>query len=59
MTTPMAINDKSPNITKSPRVDSLATGVIFLLGATLLQRLVGFGRGVLFCRFLDDDQLGQ
>jgi O-antigen/teichoic acid export membrane protein len=33
--------------------------VLILLGLTALQRLVGFGRAVLFCRWLDAEQLGQ
>lgn len=43
----------------SIRADSLAEGVIILLALTIVQRLVGFVRGILFCRSLDADQLGQ
>lgn len=43
----------------SLRTDSLADSVIILLGLTAVQRLVGFSRSVLFCRWLDADQLGQ
>ncbi|HUY90588.1 MAG TPA: glycosyltransferase [Pirellulales bacterium] len=39
--------------------DTLAGGVVLLLGLTIAQRLVGFLRGVLFCRWLDAEQLGQ
>jgi len=39
--------------------DSLALGVSFMMAITVLQRVVGFGRGVLFCRLLTDDELGQ
>ncbi len=39
--------------------DTLAASVIVLLVMTVVQRLVGFGRGVLFCRWLDPEQLGQ
>ena len=35
------------------------SGVFILLVATVLQRLVGFVREVLFCRWLDAEQLGQ
>lgn len=39
--------------------DGLATGVAFLLALTVVQRIVGFGRSMLFCRYLDDHELGQ
>ena len=39
--------------------DSIATGLAFALILTVLQRVIGFGRGVLFCRLMDDHQLGQ
>ena len=41
------------------RTDTLADSVIILLALTAVQRLVGFGRAVLFCRWLDPQQLGQ
>jgi glycosyltransferase involved in cell wall biosynthesis/O-antigen/teichoic acid export membrane protein len=41
------------------RADTLAGGVVLLLGLTVAQRLIGFLRGVLFCRWLDAEQLGQ
>jgi O-antigen/teichoic acid export membrane protein len=41
------------------RADTLAASAIILLGMTVMQRLIGFGRGVLFCRLLDPEQLGQ
>lgn len=43
----------------SIRADSLAEGVMILLALTVVQRLVGFVRGILFCRSLDADQLGE
>lgn len=43
----------------SLRANSLAEGVFILFALTIVQRLVGFLRGVLFCRWLDADQLGQ
>jgi len=41
------------------RAGSLASGVVLLVALTLVQRTVGFVRSVLFCRWLDADQLGQ
>lgn len=42
----------------SPRGDTLVESVLILLGLNAVQRLVGFVRAVLFCRWLDADQLG-
>ena len=39
--------------------DSIAAGVVFAIVLTIGQRLIGFGRGVLFCRLMTDQQLGQ
>ena len=39
--------------------DTIAAGVIFALVLTVGQRIVGFGRGILFCRLMTDQQLGQ
>ena len=39
--------------------DSIAAGVVFAIVLTIGQRLVGFGRGILFCRLMTDQQLGQ
>jgi len=44
---------------RATAVDSLAVGMAFALSAVVLQRLVGFVRGILFCRYLPDDQLGM
>lgn len=41
------------------RTDSLADSVVILLGLTAVQRLVGFGRAILFCRWMDPGQLGR
>ncbi|MGH7139778.1 MAG: lipopolysaccharide biosynthesis protein [Pirellulales bacterium] len=41
------------------KTDTLASGIAMLLALTVAQRLIGFARGVLFCRWLDSDQLGQ
>jgi O-antigen/teichoic acid export membrane protein len=40
------------------RPDTLAASVTILLAANLVQRSIGFGRGVLFCRWLSPDELG-
>ena len=39
--------------------DSIAAGVMFAIVLTIGQRVVGFGRGILFCRLMTDQQLGQ
>jgi len=50
---------ESTNNVKSMVTDSIATGVIFALVLTVGQRAIGFLRGLLFCRFMSDQQLGQ
>jgi polysaccharide transporter, PST family len=39
--------------------DTLVSGIAMLLVLTIAQRLIGFGRGILFCRWLAADELGQ
>ena len=39
--------------------DSLAFGVAFSIVLTIVQRGVGFARGILFCRYMTDQELGQ
>ena len=39
--------------------DSLATGLVFMLTLTVVQRMVGFVRSILFCSLLQDDELGR
>ena len=39
--------------------DTLLASICFLVGLTLIQRLIGFGRNVLFCGLLQDDELGR
>jgi PST family polysaccharide transporter len=39
--------------------DSFLTGVVFALILTVGQRAIGFVRGVLFCRLMTDQELGQ
>ncbi len=41
------------------RTDTLAEGVIILLALAVVQRVVGFGRAILFCRWLSPEELGQ
>src|SRR6476620_12148408 len=41
------------------RPDSLAASIAVLLIANLVQRTVGFGRGILFCRWLSPEELGE
>ena len=41
------------------RTDTLASSVLILIAVTLIQRTVGFGRGILFCRWLTPETLGQ
>ena len=40
------------------RADTLADSVVILLSLTVFQKIVGFGRSVLFCRWLEPEQLG-
>lgn len=37
----------------------MAGSVLILLAATVIQRTIGFGRGVMFCRWLTPETLGQ
>ena len=39
--------------------DTLAGGVFVMLVVTILQRGIGFGRNLVLCRFLQDDELGR
>jgi O-antigen/teichoic acid export membrane protein len=48
--------DSSPN--QHLRPDTLAVSVVILLAVNVVQRSVGFGRGILFCRWLSPDELG-
>ena len=42
----------------SIRRDSLAASVIFLVALSCVQPVITFGRGLIFCRWLQPDQLG-
>src|SRR6188474_1997218 len=52
--------NKQLKTNSSPRMrpDTLATSVMILLLANIVQRSIGFGRGILFCRWLSPDELG-
>lgn len=54
-----AISANSAPAPSAVRASSLAEGVMILLALTIVQRLVGFLRSILFCRWLDAEQLGQ
>ena len=49
--------DSSPSVRLHS--DTLAASVVLLLVMTVAQRAIGFGRGVLFCRWLEPAQLGE
>jgi O-antigen/teichoic acid export membrane protein len=51
-------SDTPKNPVQRLRPDTLAASVVILLLANILQRSVGFGRGVVFCRWLSPDELG-
>ncbi len=40
-------------------IESLVTGLSFLLVLTVVQRFIGLARSVLFCRWMSDSELGQ
>jgi PST family polysaccharide transporter len=49
----------SPTAPAPIKAISLAESVMLLIMLTIVQRLVGFLRGILFCRWLDAEELGQ
>jgi O-antigen/teichoic acid export membrane protein len=44
---------------RAPKAETLAASVVILLSMTVAQRVIGFLRGVLFCRWLSLEELGQ
>lgn len=58
MTTAATSHDP-PTPAAALRTDTLVDSVMILLGLAVVQRLVGFCRAILFCRWLDPQQLGQ
>ena len=59
MTSPENVRHDDDRATDGLKTDTLASSVAILLILTVVQRGVGFLRGVFFCRWLDADQLGQ
>jgi len=51
-------NSEYPNAPAPLPTDTLVDSVLILLALTVVQRLVGFVRAILFCRWLDAEQLG-
>lgn len=51
--------DKHREAATELRADTLAASVMILLVMSVVQRLVGFTRGVLFCRWLSPEELGR
>ena len=56
---PQPDGEHPSGIASALRADTLADSVVILLVLTVVQRLIGFCRAVLFCRWLDPGQLGQ
>ena len=57
----MSLSFENPDYPAAPAplpTDTLVDSVVILLLLTMVQRLVGFARAVLFCRWLDAQQLG-
>jgi O-antigen/teichoic acid export membrane protein len=44
---------------RSLAADTLAESVLILLVLQFVQRVIGFGRGIVFCRWLSPEELGQ
>jgi len=55
MEEPLVESVPPPNV----RSETLAASVVILLVMTVAQRLIGFGRGIMFCRWLEPEELGQ
>ncbi|MBX3424766.1 MAG: lipopolysaccharide biosynthesis protein [Pirellulales bacterium] len=54
------VNSSAPHDgRRTLKADTLAASVVILLAVTVIQRSVGFGRGILFCRWLSPEVLGQ
>ncbi len=50
--------DSKPTTAQHLRPDTLAASVAIVLVANIVQRSIGFGRSILFCRWLSPDELG-
>jgi O-antigen/teichoic acid export membrane protein len=55
--TPVA-DEARADASSSWKTDSLTGGVLIVLSMMLVQRSIGFLRAILFCRWLDPEQLG-
>jgi polysaccharide transporter, PST family len=56
---PMNATTESPTMPAHRlRPDTLVASMTILLVANIVQRSIGFGRGILFCRWLTPDELG-
>ncbi|MEM8864094.1 MAG: lipopolysaccharide biosynthesis protein [Planctomycetota bacterium] len=55
-----SISEKAENSSRiGLRPDTLASSIVILLAVNVVQRTIGFGRGVLFCRWLEPEELGH
>ncbi len=54
-----AVSIPEPQQHRWLRADTLADSVTIMFALTAVQRLVGFGRSMLFCFWLDPQELGQ
>lgn len=55
---PIEASGPTAAVVRTLRADTLADGVMLLLALTVVQKLIGFVRGVLFCRWLAPEDLG-
>lgn len=54
-----AARQEKPKSASIVRPDTLLASVVVLLLVNVVQRSIGFGRGLLFCRWLDPESLGH
>jgi O-antigen/teichoic acid export membrane protein len=55
----MGAESSTLNKRRSVEADTLAASVVILLLVTVVQRTIGFGRGVLVCRWMSPEGLGE
>ncbi len=55
----LTANDQDRSSAPKMVSDTIAAGVLFALLMTVGQKIIGFVRGILFCRFMTDQELGQ
>lgn len=55
----LTANNAVPQSSPKMVSDTIAAGVMFALLMTVGQKIIGFVRGILFCRFMTDQELGQ